>query len=671
MIFSEKNKRYKVNRQLKEDIEPHEIFLDKLARKKEEELGLSEQKLEVPLSEKITKFIFGIFLFIILALFAKTFHFQIIQGGNFSLLSEGNKTRILLIKPERGIIYDKNLKPLAENAPAFDLVCDKRDLFLSPFEGARKIKEIAGLIGKNPETLEKEIEESERSRVLVADNLSHETLVVLEAKINEFPGCEIEKNVIRNYFSGPLFFHLIGYTGKINKEELKIFKDYSVSDSIGKSGLERSYEDYLRGRPGKIQVEKDAFGNKKSEKLLELPEAGKNLILYLDSDLQTKIAEALEKSMKAVGGKRAAAVALDPRTGGVLALVSLPAIDNNLLNLPLTPEQWKELQTNELKPFLNRVVSGGYLTGSTIKPLIAAAALEENIISPDKNLYCPLELCLFNRYSGEKECYSDWKFHGWTDLRRAIAESVNPYFYMVGGGYIKPNFADGRLPQIFEGLGDSKIKKWLTLFNWGLKTGIDLPGEIEGRVPDSEWKKSYFQDTANQAWTIGDTYNLSIGQGYIRVSPLQVTTAFSAIANGGTLYQPEVVHYIINTSTSTNYATTYATTTEAISNKEEIKPKIIRENFADPQNLKIVREGMRQAVTDGSSRLLIDLPVKAAAKTGTAETPKKDYFHHWVTVFAPYEDPQIVLTVMIEEVEGLQSATLPVAQEVLNWYFSR
>ncbi len=655
------SKKYKVGN-FKGGIEPHEIFLDKLAKKKEAELGVSERKFEVPLSKKLTYILFSTFIFIILVFFTKTFYLQVIQGKDFVLLSENNKIRISLIKPERGVIYDRNLSQLVWNSPAFDLICDKRDLYqgtipkgLSPLE---EIEEIARIIGKDPRDLRKEIEESEETRILISENLSHQTLVHLETKIKDFSGFQIEKNIVRDYPFSPQFSHLIGYTGRINKEELKSFEDYSITDSIGKIGLEKSYENILRGKPGKIQVEKDAQGYRKSEEILFLPESGKSLTLHLDLNLQKKLIEELEKILGEVKSEKAAAVALDPKTGGILALVSFPFFDNNLLSKGISQEKWEALVKDDSKPLFNRVISGGYHIGSTIKPLIAEAALEEGIISPEQKLYCPLELCLFNKYSGGRECFYDWKFHGWTDLREAIAKSVNPFFYMVGGGYIAPNFADSRLPKNFEGLGSEKIKKWLNFFNWGEKTGVDLPEEIKGRIPDPEWKENYFESPEQKIWTIGDTYHLSIGQGDILVTPLQVVTAFGAIANGGTLYQPQVVQKIVSGSA------------ESVKVVKEIEPKIIRKDFINPKNLQVVREGMRDAVTYGSSILLNTLPVKAAAKTGTAQIPREGYYHHWVTVFAPYDDPQIVLTIMIEEVEGLHSATLPVAKGVLEWYFT-
>ena len=331
-----------------------------------------------------------------------------------------------------------------------------------------------------------------------------------------------------------------------------------------------------------------------------------------------------------------------------MALVSLPDFDNNLFQKGGDSEELQELLRDplNLNPLFNRVISGGYLIGSTIKPLIASAALEEKIISPQKNINCAGKIIIPNPWDpNASTTKKDWTVHGWTDMKKAIAESCNVYFYTIGGGY-----GD----QI--GLGPTKIKEYLELFGWGEKTGIDLPGETEGFIPDKEWKKK----TWDTAWWDGDTYNLSIGQGFLQITPLEVVNSFAAIANGGKLLQPQVVKEIVNDKK------------EVV---EEIKPKIIRQDFINPDNLQIVREGMRQAVTginspQASAVLLNSLPVSAAAKTGTAELGN-NYYNNWVTVFAPYEDPEIVLTVMIESVKGMQTAALPVAKEVLQWYFSK
>ena len=636
-----KNKKIKFD--FKNDIEPHEVLLDSLAKKREAELGLSEKKLEVPLLKKILQGLLIFSFILILILFGKTIQLQVVEGKNLSVLSEKNKFIIHQIQAERGVIYDKNLNQLVFNWPSFDLVCQNTDWENKNEEEKDKIlKEISEITKKNFEELKQKIEEGED---LIVENLDHQTLIILETKIGELPGFRIEQNPIRYYPDGRTISHLIGYTGKIKSEELKAAPEfYTISDYIGRDGLEKSYEEILRKNPGKLKIERDAQGHIISKETIQLPESGKSLVLWLDSELQKKIQEELEKEIKIVGAKGGVAVALDPKTGGVLALVSYPSIDNNLFSKRISQEEWKEIEEDPLKPLFNRAIAGTYLTGSTIKPLIASAALEEKIISPEKKINAQGKILVQDQWNPEKIWeYKDWAVHGWTDIRKAIAQSVNVYFYTIGGGY-----GDQK------GLGPTKIKEYLEKFGWNQKTGIDLPGEAEGFIPDKEWKKKTFPN--DPGWWDGDTYNLSIGQGFLQITPLEVAASFVSIANGGKLLQPQVVKEIIDSKKNPI---------------EEIKPKVIRENFIKPENLQIVREGMRQAVTSGSATGWLDqLRVPAAAKTGTAELGK-EFYNNWVTVFAPYEDPQIVLTIVIENVKGVQTAALPVAKAVLEWYFAR
>ena len=393
-----------------------------------------------------------------------------------------------------------------------------------------------------------------------------------------------------------------------------------------------------------MQVKKDVNQVPISKEIVSQPQPGQSLVLWLDAGLQRKASESLKRSIYNTGADAGAVVALDPDTGGVLALVSYPDFDNNLFSQGMTSEQWKKINNDPSNPLFNRAISGiGYPTGSTIKPLIGAAALEEKIIKPDTELYCPLELCIKNPWFPDKEdCFADWKYHGTSDIRRAIAESVNTFFYQIGGGYEK-----------FKGLGATKIKKWLQVFGWGSKTGIDLPKEGEGILPNLE-----------KDWRIGDTYHFSIGQGSFSATPLQVAAAYAAIANKGKLYKPLVAKQVVDKERNV---------------VSQTEPKVVKELPVSVENLEVIREGMRQGVSspDGSSFVLNSLPVEAAAKTGTAQTGKKDKYDNkdfldsWVGVFAPYENPEIVLVVVVEGVKEGQVAALPVAKEVLDWYFSR
>lgn len=645
MFFKEFDKIKKVS----QEIEPHEVFLDKLAQKKEEEIGFSERKFEVPLSQRKLKIFYFLFLIMIFFFYMKTFQLQVIERKKFWELSEKNTQRLYLVQPIRGVIYDSSMKQLVFNKPSYDLVVNIKDLPYLEQEKREIISEISEIILQDPQEIQKKIRESEFDTVVIKENLDHDTLIVLESKISDLSGFSIKENTIRDYIDGPIFSHLIGFCGKIGAKELKEKGNYSVTDYIGRQGLEKSYEEVLRGKPGKKIIEKDALGNKISEKVFSEPQSGESLVLWLDADLQKKLMKVLLSNMENVGSKKGAAVAIDPNTGGVLAMVSLPSFDNDLFSQGISEEEFQRLNQDPYYPLFNRAVSGGYPVGSTIKPLIALAALQERIIDPSKNILCEGKITIPNPYFPDKpSVFLDWKIHGWTDLRKAIAESCNVFFYMLGGGH-----------KDFKGLGVERINKYLKLFGWGKETGIDLPGEIAGRIPDPQWKENYFKDPQKKIWRIGDTYHLSIGQGDIIVTPLQVAVSFSAIANGGVLYKPQVVKEIIKGSA------------DAPKVVKKFKPQIIRQGFVDPVNLKIVKEGMREAVIYGSSYVLSDLPVKVASKTGTAQTSREGFYHNWVTVIAPYNNPKIVLTVVIEDIEGVRFAALPVAKEVLNWYFKR
>ena len=645
-MFSKNTRKIKITEQ---EIEPQEVFLDQLAQKKEQEVGMSERKFEVPLSQRKLKFFYFGFLLLVIFLFVQTLKFQIINGEEFRNLAEKNCQNVQFGSSIRGVIYDSAMNQLVFNKTSYDLIANVKNLPSSESEKIKVISGIANLISEDQDSLNKQISESDFDIVLIKENLAHESLILLKTKINDFPGFEIKENTVRDYKEAENFSQILGFTGKITKEELKSSEKYSITDYIGKQGLEDFYENVLRGEPSRVLIEKDVLGEKIFEKTISESKPGKSLVLWLDSDLQKKLQGSLKNELEKVGSKRGAAVVVDPNTGGVLAMVSLPSFDNNLFSQGIEPEELKKINENPNQPLFNRAVSGGYQVGSTIKPLIASAVLQENMISPKKQILCEGSISIPNPYNPDKpSIFLDWTTHGWTDLRKAIAESCDVYFYTVGGGY-------GDV----KGLGVDRIDKYLKLFGWGTDTEVDITSENPGRIPDPEWKENYFKDPQSKIWRIGDTYHLSIGQGDILVSPLQEAIAYGAIANGGKLYQPQIVKEIIEGSA------------DSVKSTQKIEPQIIREGFIDPANLQIVREGMRDAVIYGSSITLNDLPIKVGAKTGTAQVSKKDFYNNWVTVIAPIDNPQIVVTIVLEDVKGLQSAALPVAKEVLNWYFSK
>lgn len=607
------------------EIEPQEIFLDTLAEKREDEVGITENKLEVPLSRGIIFGIFIFFLLCILFLLWQTAYLQIIKADEYSAMANQNKFAMGQVKAERGVIYDSTGKQLVFNKPSFDLTAKKNEITED------SVKEVSQILGISEDEIRSKISKDSK----IAENLNHDLLVLLETKLNNLPGFQIQNNSTRYYQDGQIFSDLIGYVGK------------SANDYIGKDGLEKSYEDILKQNPGEVKQEKDVYGNLLSKQVISSPESGKGLVLWINSDLQKKAAEELQKVLDKTGAKKGVVIAMDPKTGGILALVSLPSYDNNLFTQGANQDDLNKVLNDPANPMLNRAIAGLYPTGSTIKPILATAALEEKLISPSKKINDTGSIEIQSKYDPNiVYVYHGITPHGWVDMRQAIAVSSNIYFYTIGGGYGEQ-----------QGLGPTRIKKYLDMFGWGKETNIDLPGETCGFIPTPNWKKT----SKKAAWNDGDTYNMSIGQGDLLITPIQVAAAYSAIANGGILYKPQLVKQIIKDSPKTVL--------------REITPAVANANFVSNSNLQIIREGMRMAVTgenapQASSLLLNSLPVKAAAKTGTAETSRKDVYLNWANVFAPYDDPQIELTIMIENVKGLQSAALPAAQGILTYFFN-
>ena len=623
-----------------DEIEVQEVLLDKLAQKRAGE-EFTEQRLELPLSDTILRILYGSFLLIAAIVFIKSFELQVFASEKMQKSAEQNAVRNIPLASDRGVLYDSSFLQLAFNRPSFDFVCDKFNMPTTPKGKEDILKGASAVLGISFVELKDEIQKNLAPRILVKENLSHQELVLLEARLSEFSGCSVQENVRREYIQRELFSHLLGYTAKISSREFLKLQGYSVTDQVGKVGVEKAYEEFLRGNPGRIVLSRDAAGKIVGQKETIASEQGTSLVLWFNAGLQERITESLKEVFRQTATKKGAAVALDPLTGGILSLVSLPSFDANLFGEGITSKEWNDLIGNPSKPLFNRAISGiGYPTGSVIKPLVGVAALEEGIIEEKTKIFAPLELCVENIYTKEDECFRDWTLHGLSDIKRAIAESVNTFFYIIGGG-----------DQGFQGLGPGKIKEYLERFGWGEKTGVDLPGEGNGILPvfDSNWR-------------LGDTYHLSIGQGPFSITPLQVASAFAAIANGGTLLEPQAVQKLVDGERNT---------------LETLESKVKREGFVDKETLQIIQQGMRQTVTSGSATGFLNaLPVKAAAKTGTAQTGRKtydgkDYLYSWTVAFAPFENPEIVLVALVEDVREGQVGTLPVVRDALQWYFSR
>ena len=464
--------------------------------------------------------------------------------------------------------------------------------------------------------------------VLLIKSLPHEVVIELERSLKELPGVQLASASVRNYLRPYALSHVIGYTGLASAEEILSNESLLMNDIIGKSGIEKKYDEELRGQSGAAYVEVNADGHPQKELSQAAPEPGQDLVLTIDADLQDFIFNILAEKKR-----RGAVIALDPLTGAVLALVNYPAYDPNVFSQPARQGESRSVLLDEQQPLFNRAIGGKYPPGSTIKPLIAAAGLQEKLITGQTTVLSSGGLQI-----GEWN-FPDWKAggHGQTNVTKAIAESVNTFFYLLAGG-----------DETKQGLGVRKITKYLNSFSWGKITGIDLPGEAAGLLPSPEWKS----ETKNESWYIGDTYHLGIGQGDVLVSPLQVAVSTAAIANGGTVYTPFVV---AEQKTGKEVNNTH----RAVSAKLPITIN----------NLQIVQQGMRQAVQEGSARRLNSLPVALAGKTGTAQLDaREDVTHAWFTSYGPIESPNLVITVLLEEGGKGDVDAIPVAEEIWQWW---
>lgn len=572
-----------------------------------------------------------IFLFLI---FIKSFWLQVLSGNYYFNLAESNRIKKEYLKAHRGIIYDRNGIPLVNNLFGFSLFLIQSELPKNE-EQKNEVLNKASSITQIP--VEEFLEKLQNSHsqylqpILIRTGISYDQAILL--KINNLAGIKLEMDSWRLYLQGESFSHLLGYIGKISSKEYDNLKsDYLFDDNIGKAGLEKWYEKYLRGIHGQKRIEVDALGREKKIISEQTAVAGANLILSIDSKLQQKTYEVLKE--KIPHGKGSVIIS-NPQDGSILALVDYPSYDNNLFTGGIKSSDYNQLLNDERKPLFARSILGEYPPGSTIKPIIAAAALQEKIVSGNTTI---------NSVGGIKIgqwFFPDWKAggHGITNVTKAIAWSVNTYFYYISGGYGN-----------FKGLGLDNLVKYFKLFGLDETTGIDLPGERKGFIPTAQWKKK----TTGNDWYIGDTYHLSIGQGDLLVTPLQVNNYTSAIANGGNLYSPHLVSSII----------------KADGKIENISPKLIIKIPIDSENLKIVKEGMRETVIYGSARSLNSLPVLVAGKTGTAQWNKNKPNHAWFTGFAPYEQPSLAITVLVEEGGEGSSIAVPIAKEIISWWFN-
>ncbi len=591
--------------------------------------------IETPIGREVFRTLWLILVLVSAVLVLKASQLQVFEGERLTQAATRARSQKLFAPALRGIIYDAQGRPLVENVPIFDLIAVHADLPRRDNEIERLTAQLAPVINASFDDLLKIFKDNSRSAVFVIKrNLSKPEAV--KVKILSPPGVYVTANSQRRYPEGSVLAPVVGYTAKVNQADLGD-SYYLSTDRVGRLGLEQYYEKALRGDHRPL-VSRQAENGGQNQ-----PRPGSDLTLNIDKEIQGRLYRTMVNVLSGSGLKRGAAVVQNPGTGQILALASLPSFDNNLFESnpgETDPEKIAKVLGDKNKPLFNRVVSGRYSPGSTIKPLLAMAGLKEAVVTPETAIYAGGSISVKSKYDPNVSfVFEDWKVHGWTDLKKAIADSVDVYFYALGGGY-------GNIG----GLGDLKITAYLKELGADRPLGIDLPGEVSGFVPSREQKLK----ARGEAWFVGDTYNISIGQGDLTVTPLWLNGYIGAIANGGSLMKPYLVKEIKNA--------------DGIVISQQT-PQVLAGLPFDAGVIDLVRNAMRQAVISGTAALLRDLPAPVAAKTGTVQVTGRG-LNSLFAVFGPYDNPEIVMTVLVENTQG-QGLAMRIAHDFLGWYFSR
>lgn len=557
---------------------------------------------------------------------------QIVHGQHFDALADGNRFRLEVLPARRGIIRDRNGAMLAENIPSFDVRMRWSDLPVNEEDRGWQIQQVAKAVGADPDGIYSALAATSTDPdawVDVAKDIPYDRAIDVNIVLPNVSGVSLITTAKRKYpesIATPSLSHILGYVGAISPEEFEKRKalGYQQTDDVGKSGIEQTYESKIRGIPGERKVEVDAMSRPRAVVQETLPIDGGDVRLTIDLKLQKAVESALKKQMDVAHVTRGSAIIMDVKTGGILASVSLPAYDDNIFTGKVSSTLYSALLNDKDHPLFPRAWAGQFPSGSVIKPLIAAVALNEKVITPKTTVVSTGGINVGPWF------FPDWKAggHGTVNVKSAIAWSVNTFFYYIGGGY-----------DAFRGLGVLKLAEGMRAFGLGAVTGLDVGGENQGHVPSEEWKIK----TKGERWYIGDTYNLSIGQGDLLVTPLQIARVTSIIANGGKMVVP---HFVDSAEVG------------------EVSSVPI-----DASALEVVRQGMRDTVVYGSGRRMSSLPFTSAGKTGTAQWGTDKPNHAWYTGFAPYEKPEIAVVVLLEEgVEGSTNA-VPVAYDAMKaWW---
>ena len=534
----------------------------------------------------------------------------------------------------RGIVLDRYGKPLVENIPIFSVFIKTSELFREKEEEkvANTLYEVLDIEPGAFYALLRESNLEIINELLVAQDITLEEAIALRGMSLE--SLKVKDDYKRKYAS-PAFSHITGYVGLADKEDLKLNQNLQFKDIVGKTGLEDFYDDILRGQNGVTIMYRDAHGTMLEERKVEEAAIGEDIKTTIDGEFQEYLYRELSESLADLGRVAGVGLALDPKNGEVLAMVSLPSFDANVFTSTGTGEKRLELLTDERKPLFNRALGGAYNPGSTIKPFVAFGALNEKVITPEKEIFSAGYIEIPNPYNPDLPSrFVDWRAHGWVDVHSALARSSNVFFYEVGAGF-----------ESQKGLGIERLRRYWQVFGFGEKTGIDFPGEAKGFLPSPEEK----EERTGSIWRIGDTYNVAIGQGDLLLSPLQLVRAVASLVNGGNLVKPKI-----------------------LMNTEESVKELLPESNDEEKILEDIKEGMEDAVEKsyGTAHLLATLPFSVGAKTGSAQISNNTKTNAFITAYTPAENPEIVLLILVEDAKEGSLNAVPIANRVLWWYYT-
>ncbi len=613
---------------------------------KEEAEGMGEEIDDGTPSKRRLSGISAVLAATLLVLAGRAYYLQVSTSSANIAKAEGNSVRLISVPADRGLIVDANGLTLAQNDRKLQLAINPQTLPVD--RGSRNLvyavlKGKAGLTDADIAYID-DFRSKTPDPFAVKTNLTKDESLLYQEWFANVPGVILQELPVRKYADLASLGQILGYTGR--PDQAAVDSGAAPNIDVGRTGIEKQYNDTLTGKPGIQHAEVNASGDivrQVPDSANSVPQAGATLKLSIDSKLQQVVATALENELARRTAKLgpmpklgASAVVLDPNSGDIKAMVSLPDYRSSTFAEGIEQADYQKLLDDPASPLLNRTIQGQYAPGSTIKPVIASAGLQAGVITGDTTMNTPDAIVI-----GQSR-FPDWKVHGETNTRKAIAESNNIFFYAVGGGWADRNF---------KGLGIDRLDSYLTSFGFGAKTGLDLPGETTGLVPTPAWKLA----TQGEKWFIGDTYHSSIGQGYFLATPLQMALSVASIANGGTLWKPTIASATINPTTG---------------KETDIIKTPVATNFIDPGNLQIVREGMRQTVVSGSGHPLNNLQVTSAGKTGTAQVGTNGQLNAWYTGFAPYDHPTLAFAILIEGGGESFYSSVPVAEEILRGAFN-